>query len=879
MKLDPRAATAHPHGLRETPVVKKSNRRRRRAGTNGDEPAAAHAPSHEAAARTSGADPFATQSVRPGRRPVARYGPWAVVLLVAAAAFAVRVVAARPLVFPRQGEVRLFDTDPYYHLRHARFVAAHFPRVQRLDTSVYPDGQRAFYAGLYDVGIAAAALIAGGGHTDDAGVERVAAWTPPVLGALVFIGLFVLGRATWGAGAGMLAAFLLLIYPGTFLQRSLLGFCDHHVAEALLAVLTVAGLGRGLQRAHLGSRSRWRPDILPALPLAIFFYTWFGAPIYVVLVALTFIVVVTTELARGDTAEDVARAATRFGLGFLLLVIPAALVARWLIMERRLFVASVLTFAVVAGALPPYARQVARLIASARERAPERRALPVLIALAGPVLGILVLALLAAIVPWVRLMLAQLIGVKTALVREQVSVTLSGYAWLGGAPGFLALAALPLAMREAGRARGQAALLAARAALGPVVLATLVVALWVRTSDYGYVAPAFLAFLCAGVVVRVLRGLRRVRARVAVAVVAGATFVLPVWPFAAVLPIVPGNALLRPLMPLTEGWVQTLRWMKAQTPALALPITAPAPEPPFHHPPGNYGVQAFWDFGHYIAAIAERPPLASGGISTPGAAWFLLTDEDQAVNALHALVHPGQEVRYCIADAQTAGDFFQSAITMAGLSQDNYVARYFPRKGANAHELYEFGEPYRKSMAARLYVEDGDGFAHFRLVYASPQRSALAYLERKNIGGWARLATVLDAETEPKWRAALASGVVQTPQGLVYDGVIGSSVKVFEIVAGAHLAGTTTPGATVEARLELHAQAGAYDLRYHRTTTADAAGRFDLLVAYPTEREPDGSDVVARDPYEVSAGAATVRVPVRAADVRTGAWVAARFAP
>ena len=64
------------------------------------------------------------------------------------------------------------------------------------------------------------------------------------------------------------------------------------------------------------------------------------------------------------------------------------------------------------------------------------------------------------------------------------------------------------------------------------------------------------------------------------------------------------------------------------------------------------------------------------------------------------------------------------------------------------------------------------------------------------------------------------------------------------------------------------------DVVYRRAATADASGRFELTVPYPTERTPD-SDVTPRGGYELSAGGVSVgRATVRAADVEAGARVA-----
>jgi len=771
------------------------------------------------------------------------------VLLLVALAFVVRVASPWSTVFAGPSGVRLFDTDSYYHLRHGRYATAHFPHLQAWDPGVYPNGQPRLYAGLFDVSLAAAALIAGAGHPSEQRVTQVAAFVPPVLGALSVAALFWLGAVTAGQLAGLVALLLVTLYPGTFLHRSMLGAVDHHAAEVLLALLTALGLAGAVRRGFaVAPRPTWRswlPDVRAAAPLAVFFFTWFGAPIYLVLVAATFFVAGTLLVARGDDVTPLARAACRYGTGLLLSSALVGLLAPGLVMEARTFKQTLLATALFAAGCPGYFLALRRLAPAAAGRG---RSLAV--ALGAGIAVVALLAVAARVLPAGRDLIDQLLGVKTNLVREQAALTIGKLAYLGGAPTFLALLALPIAVVAAWRAP-QPPTPVQMARLMVVCLSTLVVLLWLRTRDYGYVAPPLLALLSADVLERAWRRARPGGARLAGAAVATAVLVVPLWPAGATAPPVPERTALADFMMLRPGWEQALAWMRARTPPLAQPLDAPT-SVPFRHPAGNYGVQAFWDFGHYVAELGKRPPLASGGISAEGARWFLLDDEDAAVRALGHKLHPGERVRYCIADAQTVGEFALSGIQMAGESVSPFV-ELFAAPSLSGKRLMRFSPRFARAMSSRLYERNGDGLGHFRLVYASPDHTLLAYHAPLGAGVIVRKATPLaDADDERRWRGALAAGTpVVLPDEIVYEGSIGPSVKIFEQVAGARLTGTAPPGASVEARLELVARESGEHLSYRRPATVDVTGHFEVVVPYPTEPDAPFTDVLATAPYDV----------------------------
>jgi hypothetical protein len=97
------------------------------------------------------------------------------------------------------------------------------------------------------------------------------------------------------------------------------------------------------------------------------------------------------------------------------------------------------------------------------------------------------------------------------------------------------------------------------------------------------------------------------------------------------------------------------------------------------------------------------------------------------------------------------------------------------------------------------------------------------------------------------------------------------ALGVWEIVAGAHVVGRAAPGARVEARLALRTEAGRSHL--HRAATrADAAGRFELVLPYPTDR-PFSPAVRAEGPWQLESGGRTTSFELSEDAVRSGAVV------
>ncbi len=787
----------------------------------------------------------------PPRRRLTASAALTAVALVAVVAIALvqRIVPASPVVFPAPGEVRLLDTDSYYHLRHARFAARHFPRLQRWDVGApYPNGERALHAGLFDLAIGGAARVAAGGaEPSDALVERVAAFAPPILSALVFLALYRLGRLSGGRAIGLGACAVLLCFPGSFLSRTFVGFADHHVAEALLLVLATAGLVRCLARAEEPDPPPWwRPAALHALPLSAVLFTWYGGPIHVLLFGTALLVVATATVAHARDPRPLAAAAFRFGTGAALTALPLGLAVPDLVLGPPHFRWAIAALLGIALFFPLYLALTRKAVA--------RKAPPALVAAAGLVLvGLSVFAAVRAI-PGLEARFHLLLGEKSEIVREHADVTIGLVGRQLGFPGLLALAALPIVLYRA-----------STRALIPASLGGLLFLLWLLTRDYGYAVPPFAALLAVlafselwpAAVRRLPAAWDRSQRATAVAGLAAAALLacaLPIWPFGVVASPARPRAQIAALRIIDEGWIEALRWVEAHTPTPTPSVDAvvapwdPARRGGFRYPAGAYGVLAGWDFGHFISAIARRPPVASGGPGATQARWLLLTDEEELVWSLDRRGEPGERVRYAMIDARTVGDFFPATVRIAGLRLAAYRETISVVGDIDGQpvQFYTFGEKHESSIAGRLYLGDGSEMSRWRLIYETRQESFIAYGSelpppgqvdakqprmrsrtidtpelRKLYEGWVRMisadATVLKADRE-----------------YLYGAAILPTVKVFERVPGARLFGLAPPASTILATLGLTCESTGRELEYRRTARAGAVGRFELIVPYAT---------------------------------------------
>lgn len=781
-------------------------------------------------------------------------------------ALACRVIPVWSLVFGHAGEVRLFEADPWFHERQARFVAHHFPAIDRWDIAVnFPYGERGFNQGLFDLFNGTLALVAGAGHPSDLLVAQVCAWIPLLFSVFIFLALYDLARRLLGPSGALLALGLLVAVPSAFVNYSLLGFSDHHVAEILLAVLTcrclLSCVEEGLQPPAEVARAKapwWEPDIIRAAPLVAFLFTWPGAAMYLLLALLSLLAVATARLAQGLACRPLAGIAFRYGLGVAVPYITLSLAFPDLVMWWEAHHMILLGTAVMVFALPLLfvcLDSIRAPFADNRPRWPAATLLLVMVAIAVAILmsprGINVIAMV--------------LSPHSPLISEQQPVTFSLFFNLYGLLGICALLEIPILTFTVLRARSPITWML------PLTWAIGLLIFWTATNDFVYAPPPWMALLCASFVLRV--SMPRLSDKVVRTALVVCLLLPPALQWTA-RPWMPAGSLNK-LMSINDDWVAALHWLRDGTPPLPLPIDSRvAPfdnDKGFDYPAGSYGVMSSWDYGHWIATLGARPAVVSGTLSPTGVEWLLLRDETEAWLRLRQ--RPSTPVRYVMVDAPMVAEFFITETTAVDTKLLQFVAQGPPTPWDPMSHLPIYGATYRKAMECRLYLGDADALSHFRLVYESPGRSIVAYVAE-------RTGTQLQVmrrsfhedvnQESARLRQVVDNGqVLAGPHVTVYGGERASTVKVFEQVVGARLEGTVPPRARVEARLTLVCSVTGRTFVYHHASTADARGHFSLIVPYPTD-VLQWSTVRARDKYVVTAQGQSRTVAVKESDVAQG---------
>lgn len=815
-------------------------------------------------------------------------------------------------------------TDPYYHLRAVVYSVHNFPDLLRWDPfTKFPFGTDPGQFGtLFDLVVAGAVLLTVG---PDASVKQIAdvlAAAPPVMGALTVIPVYLIARRLTGRIGALSAASVLAILPGEFLIRSVAAYADHHVAENLTLAIAALGIILALQRArkdadHLRA---WREDpkrLLPTIGLAAFgglgmaLYIWVWPPgiLFTAIATAAFVLHAFIDHVRGNDLLPLTVAGAGslfFAFLFMAPMLPHALYT--FNTFGRLQPLFALAGALVLVAVYALAEVLPR-------RSTLNRAVVPAAAVAFPLLALVALAFFAPSV-WGGLKwgLGWITGIGvTKNILTIAEAQASDMGAIRGAYGSLYAVAVfgfvPLAWRMARRARAEDTLL---------IVWSLVFLIGafnqVRFTYYFAVNVALLIGILVGTLAEIRytalasptrgKGKDRRRKKGASggldAAPQGGRYAAPVGAVAIAAILIAPAAFASegyaPAWDRVQGWgadtnlrtwTTELDWLRENSPSTGVDLTAtyergtPSPE-------GAYGVLAWWDYGHWIQMVGERPPVANPfQQAAPFASlWFTSQTEEEADALL--IEHAGdRHVRYVMIDDESAAGKF-SAITVWAHMRNNTRGTLYSDLGTSGNllgrETYSFagspattvvmGSEYKNSMMSRLYDADAFGLHHYRLVREHPSLSVIGNVVDADNGyqpacvntllptrpycpftlpnDWSRYLDTTDAM--PVNRIANDGNII--PHDGRFYGVdvrVASPLKTFEHVAGATVEGTgADPGSVVTATVNLQTTQRAFE--WSGTTTADATGAWEIVVPYSTT-----------DPVPVAEGGTTLEATARGA--------------
>lgn len=764
-----------------------------------------------------------------------------------------RVVPSVPHVLPAPGETVLLGNDPWFHLHQLTGAVEHFPRILRWDVgALYPEGSRVAAAGLFHLGLAAVAKGLGIPATETDALALVLALSPVVLGAASLGFLFLLAREIGGHRLAWVTLIVRIVFPGGELERTLFGFGDQHAAEILLVTASLWAWVRWAREAPVDRASLWKrgaSGVFAALPVAVFLFTWFGAPLFLAVLIVSFWMVEGIGICQGRR-EPLPAAAIAFFAGIFT---TSALVG--LSWPEGILVPEAWRFSLVA-----LAAQVALMIVVKKVADRSQGTIRPIAAL-GVLSGLLLLVAGGFLVlnPRVISLAEQFLGTANRGVSEHALGPQQVWWWDYGL-------LLPWLVFGIGWGVIHAPAKAHRmvfAAIGCwVVLASL-------RSDFFYLTGALSPLAIAFGALRFRDGMMtRGRHRLALlpAGCAGLSLLLAVplgWLRA------PGITRdeVADMVVATRPWRESMAWLKAEaegSPILPTALVEPwRKRDGFSYPPGTGAVFTHWQFGNLVPTLARRIAVSARSRSPEFIEWFLETDEASSHRRLGAV----EGIRYLVLDATSACDLFATEALQAGVrAADLQVADGALWKGV---PLRSYGEPFRQSIGANLYLGDGTAMEGYRFVHESREQVFVRYrLLPEEALVTLRSDLIEDATELDALRPLTGTGEVWREEGgyLCYSGQVLPAVKVFERVTGAVLEGKAVPGMNVSLQLSFAVSGSGREINYRREAVADGEGKVAFRVPYATG--------AGGEPYRLHLGEAEVRqVRVSEKDIREGAVI------
>ena len=667
--------------------------------------------------------------------------------------------------------VRFQIVDPWYHMRLVENLVQHFPLQNAFDPyTSYPHGQDIFFAPFYDLLLGFVVWVVGLGSPSQQVIETVGAYFPAVLGALVTLPVYFMGREFFNKTVGLLAAALVAILPGEFLLRSLLGFTDHHIGEALFSAVAVLFLILALKRAkrdELTFHSVWRRDwkalqtplvysLLGGLALGCYFLTWVGSLLFVFILFAFVVVQSIIDHVKGRSTDYLCIVGVPALLISLLMLLP--------FLDRLAFgTIQVIAVLIAAAAFPALSGLSHLLDWRGIRRAYYPLALLGLGAIGVGLFYLVARDLLASMVALFDIFVPS--GGLLTIVEAQPLLYLTGTfslgpAWAHFTTGFfLALVSLVLVAYAVVKEGGADKTLL-------LIWSVIVLAATLGQNRFGYyyavnvaILSAYLCWRTPGWIASTLSWLgfqessfsrkgtarsdkrrkakddkkKKKKGKKQESQGVLSRYLTPRYVSLSLGVVLVALLVYAPNIPYAvdtaseqrgpgQDWHDSLVWMRENTPdpfqdpAFYYGIyQVPAAGEDYDYPESAYGVMSWWDYGHWITYIAHRIPNTnphqSGAVA---AAQFLTAADEPSANAIldslgsKYVVIDSTMPMYIESEGRLIGKFY-AIITWTGEDMAQFFElHYIPQPDGSYKPMLLYYPRYYQSMAVRLYYFGGD---------------------------------------------------------------------------------------------------------------------------------------------------------------------------
>ena len=657
------------------------------------------------------------------------------------------------------GWVDFQETDCWYNMRQVAVLALHFPHRMLFDPfGFYPGGMPIGSPPFFYLFFGFFSWIFGAGSPTQKVVETVGAYLPAILGALVTVPVYFIGKELFNKQAGLLAAALIAILPGQFLWRSMLGFPDYHIAEALFSATAMMFLILAVKSSgqkEVSFKSLWQRDwrtlrrpllyaLLAGIALGVYLLTWSGGGLFIFIIFVFAVIQFVIDHLRAKSSNYLCIiGAFSFFIALLMLLPSWGKYSMWSLQSASLLIGLIVFLALgilsslmagrnIGKIWYPVALVVLGVIGAA------------LFYLADPSLFRSILDKLHVFAPtggMLTIAEAQRLSLSSAWSQFTTCFYL----------GLISLAIMAYFVIREGSA--DKTLL--------FVWSLIILVAMFSQNRFAYYFAVNVAVLTAYVSWRALEfaGLREAREGVEVAedirdrrsereggktkqgkkakqrkgkakkreqrVLATrylsarnvyVSMVLIVVFFLAFYPNI-GVAInrVKANTGVDNDWHESLVWMRDNTPdpfnnpdfydgILQIPPAGVA----YQYPDSAYGVMSWWDYGYSITYIAHRIPNANPSQSGASDAALFFTAQDEASGS-QVLDRLGS--KYVIIDSAMAIGKFYAMVVWAGKNQSQFFDVFYQSTQTGTLEPVMLYYPeYYQSMCSRLYLFAGEKF-------------------------------------------------------------------------------------------------------------------------------------------------------------------------
>lgn len=659
--------------------------------------------------------------------------------------------------------IKFTSHDAYFHMRVVDNLVHHFPHCSSFDPYAgFPGGALLIAVPpFFHWFMGGIAWLIGLGSPTQHTVDLVGAYLPAILGALVVVPVYFIGKELFGRWAGVVSAALIAILPGEFLGRSILGFTDHHVAEVLFTAVAMMFLVMAIKRArerqltfsHFRQRDRvvlLKPmiySLLAGVFLGIYLISWTGALLFVFIIAVFFIIQFIIDHWRRQSTDYlclvgvalflialIIRAlvlrdtSTLVSVGIALLIpIALVIISRWMTGRGIRLAYFPVVLLVLAGAGLVIFRFAAPSLWRTMWTGFEifNPGVPITIMEMEPLLS--PQGNFTFILPWKMfgfgfyISLVAIVHLIYLVVRRD-----------GADKSILIVWSLIILAATLGQRRF-AYYFAVNVALLTGYLSWLVLRFASLFTDYLSGRKEFASF--EKLMGRLLEtqeveaqqvetqqvetrqiGTKKKKSRrrrrresavnpttryILMSVAVVVVFFLVFFPnITQALDIV-----RQPKFAPSDAWCSSLTWLRENSPE-------PFDDPDYYYqlherarpPESAYAVTAWGDYGYWILRIAHRPVNDTPGPGGEMVAKFFLYQEEDSAPAMAELL----DTSYVIIDHLTTTDKFYALARWAGQDKSQfYDVYYFPQEGSRLVPVILFYPEYYRSLAVRLYNFDG----------------------------------------------------------------------------------------------------------------------------------------------------------------------------